>query len=211
MGFIAENIRESITENKRAAEFARSYYSDIKKDTLLLHRVMRFNAHKMAAIDSAINALSEPKNPRTDTIEVYKGMIASYVFPFEPSSGNYEQLKASGAIRNFKQKLVDLMNEYDLQARRVVQREEITQKFVTEQYLPIMMTKANMQVSWDIITKAKIEHPIYMDRSEAYTRQYINMVTLAKIFAFRSIQEYQRLLKEADKVMAELKTEYELE
>jgi hypothetical protein len=211
MGFIAENIREGITENKRAAEFARSYYGDIKKDTLLLHRVMRFNAHKIAAIDSAINALDEPKNPRTDTIEVYKGMIASYVFPFEPSGGNYEQIKASGAIRNFKQKLVDLMNEYDLQARRVVQREEITQKFVTEQYLPITMTKANMQVSWDIITKGKIEHPVYVDKSEAYKRQYINMVTLVKIFAFRSIQEYQRLLKEADKVMDELKKEYDLE
>jgi len=68
-----------------------------------------------------------------------------------------------------------------------------------------------MQVSWDIIAKGKIEHPIYFDRSEAYKRQYINMITLVKIFAFRSIQEYQRLLKEADKVMAELKEEYDLE
>jgi hypothetical protein len=211
MGFIAENIREGITENKRATEFARSYYGDIKKDTLLLHRVMRFNVRKMRAIDSAVNALGVPQNLHTDTIECYEGMVASYVLPFEPSSGNYEQIKASGAIRNFKQKMVNLMNEYDLQARQVVRREEITQKFVTEQYLPITMNNASIQVSWDIITKGKIEHPIYLNRSADYKRQYINMVTMIKIFAYRSMQEYQHLLKEADKVLAELKNEYDLE
>ncbi|HWD89869.1 MAG TPA: hypothetical protein VG367_17175 [Mucilaginibacter sp.] len=211
MGFIAENIREGITENKRAAEFARSYYGDIKKDTLLLHKAMRFNLHKIAAIDSAIKALDNSGSPRADTIEVYKGMVASQVLPFEPSSGNYEQIKSSGAIRNFKQKMIDLMNEYDLQARQVVRREDITQKFVTEQYLPVVMTKVNMQVSWDIITKNKIEHAIYLDRSDGYKRQYISLVIMVKIFAFRSMQEYERLLKEADKVMAELKKEYDLE
>jgi hypothetical protein len=34
---------------------------------------------------------------------------------------------------------------------------------------------------------------------------------MVKIFAFRSMQEYERLLKEADKVMTELKKEYDLE
>ena len=33
MGFIAENLREGISEHKRVAEFARSYFEDIKKDT----------------------------------------------------------------------------------------------------------------------------------------------------------------------------------
>jgi len=187
MGFIAENVREGITEKKRAAEFAKSYYRDIEKDTALLHRVMRFNVHKMAAIDSAVNALEVPLGARSDTIEAYKGMVASYVLPFEPSSGNYEQIKASGAIRNFKQKMVNLMNEYDLQARQVVRREEITQKFVTELYLPTAMHNASIQVSWDIITKGKIDHPLYFTRSDEYKREYINMVTMIKIFAYRSI------------------------
>jgi hypothetical protein len=211
MGFIAENIREGITEKKRAAEFAKSYYRDIKKDTALLHQVTRFNMHKMAAIDSAVRALDYPNNPHADTIEAYKGMVASYVLPFEPSSGNYEQIKASGAIRNFNQKMVNLMNEYDLQARQVVRREEIMQKFVTEQYLPATMNNASIQVSWDLITKGKIEHPFYFNRSEAYKRQYTNMITMIKIFAYRSIQECQRLLKEADKVLDELKNEYDME
>ena len=37
MGFVAENIRENISEHKRAAEFARSYFEDIKKDTAALN------------------------------------------------------------------------------------------------------------------------------------------------------------------------------
>src|ERR1700739_4501256 len=84
MGFIAENIREGITEHKRAAEFAKSYYGDIKKDTLLLHQALWFSAHKIAAIDSMITELHQPETPQTDTIMYAKGLVATAVLPFEP-------------------------------------------------------------------------------------------------------------------------------
>ena len=54
MGVVAENVRESITEHNRAAEFAQSYYTDIKKDTIEINDVLRFSQHKMAAIDKML-------------------------------------------------------------------------------------------------------------------------------------------------------------
>jgi hypothetical protein len=211
MGFIAENIREHITENKRAAEFAKSYYGDIKKDTLLLQQALRFSAHKIAAIDSMIILLHEPETPAADTIFYRKGLVSTQVLPFEPTTGSYDQIKSSGAIRDFKQRMVNLMNEYDLQARNVVRREDITQKFTTDQFIPFLIDEANLEVSYDLMTNSKITHEVRTNWSPALRRKYLNLVVLIKISTLRSTQEYKKQLTVADRVLAELKKEYDLE
>ncbi|MGN6638200.1 MAG: hypothetical protein ACTHJ8_04755 [Mucilaginibacter sp.] len=211
MGFIAENIREGITENKRAAEFARSYYSDIKKDTLLLHQALHFSAHKIAAIDSIITVLHQPETLRADTIFYLKGLVSSQVLPFEPATGSYEQIKSAGAIRDFKQRMVNLMNEYDLQARNVVRREDITQKFTTEQFIPFVIDQANLEVSYDIMTNGKITHEVRTNWTPDLKKKYLNLVVLIKITTLRSVQEYKKQLIIADEVLAELKKEYALD
>ncbi|MBS1528848.1 MAG: hypothetical protein JSU01_00960 [Bacteroidetes bacterium] len=211
MGFIAENIREGITEHKRAAEFAKSYYGDIKKDTLLLHQALRFSVHKIAAIDSMITMLHQPETLRTDTMMYAKGLVATTVLPFEPTTGSYEQIKSAGAIRDFKEKMVDLMNEYDLQARKVVRREEITQKFITDQFIPYILDEINLEVSYDLMTTGKITHDVGRNWKPAWQKKYLNLVVLVKISTLRSVQEYKKQLAVADKVLAELKKEYDLE
>jgi len=211
MGFIAENIREGITENKRAAEFAKSYYGDIKKDTLLLHNALRFSVHKITAIDSMIVMLHQPETLSSDTVLYRKGLVSTQVLPFEPTTGSYEQIKSAGAIRDFKQKMVDLMNEYDLQARQVVRREDITQKFTTEQFIPFIVDQANLEVSYDLMTTGKIAHGVRTNWNPALTKKYLNLVVLVKISTMRSTQEYKKLLVVSEKVMAELKKEYDLE
>lgn len=211
MGFIAENIRESISENRRAAEFANSYYGDIKKDTLLLQQALRFSAHKIAAIDSMITVLHQPETPAADTIFYIKGLVSSQVLPFEPTTGSYEQIKSAGAIRDFKQRMVDLMNEYDLQARNVVRRDDITQKFTTEQFIPFIIDQANLEVSYDIMTNERIKHEVRTNWSQPPRKKYLNLVVLIKISTLRSAQEYKKQLVVADKVLNELKKEYKLE
>jgi hypothetical protein len=210
MGFIAENIRESISEHKRATEFARSYYGDIKKDTALLHRAMRFSAHKISAIDSIEAVMHQPPAARNDTIIFTKGIVASAVLPFEPSTENYEQMKSSGIIRSFKRKMVNLMNEYDLQAKHVVRREDITQKFILEQMIPLIVSKGDLEVSYDIMTNAKITHDVHFDWDPVFSRRYLNTVVFSKILILRSTQEYQKQLVIADKVLKELESEYDM-
>ncbi len=211
MGFIAENIREGISENKRAAEFAKSYYGDIKKDTLLLQQALRFSAHKIAAIDSIITVLHQPETLSADTIFYTKGLVSTQVLPFEPTTGSYEQIKSSGAIRDFKQRMVDLMNEYDLQARNVVRREDITQKFTTEQFIPFIIDRANLEVSYDLMENRKITHEVRTNWSPDLRKKYLNLVVLIKISTLRATQEYRKQLVVANKVLDELKTEYHLD
>jgi hypothetical protein len=211
MGFIAENVRESITEHKRATEFAQSYYTDIKKDTAEIDHALRFGKHRMAAIDSILTILHQPPSPHGDTILAYKAIVASAVLPFEPSSGNFEATKASGAVRNFKQKMIGLMNEYDLQARAVIRRDDITQKFITEQMIPSSLSRANFETSYDLMTTGKINHKVDYDWSKNWNKTYINILVFDKTLTLRSMQEYKKLQVKAANVLVELKNEFSLE
>jgi hypothetical protein len=211
MGFIAENVRESITEHKRATEFAQSYYTDIKKDTAEIDHALRFGKHRMAAIDSILTILHQPPSPHGDTILAYKAIVASAVLPFEPSSGNFEATKGSGAVRNFKQKMIGLMNEYDLQARAVIRRDDITQKFITEQMIPSSLSRANFETSYDLMTTGKINHKVDYDWSKNWNKTYINILVFDKTLTLRSMQEYKKLQVKAANVLVELKNEFSLE
>jgi hypothetical protein len=212
MGFVAENIRENISEHKRAAEFARSYFDDIKKDTAALHTAVRFSKHKLATLDSALNMLHFPAEKQKDTVLYKQVSVASNVAPFEPSAGTYEQIKSSGSLRYFDQKLVTLMNSYDVQAKKTVKREDIDLKFIVDQVMPFAIKNFNSEVVFDTYFSHHISHELYYtDRSKQSTRQTINYIVVVKIERLRSMTEYARQMKTAEDVLAELHKEYDLE
>jgi len=212
MGFIAENIRESISEHKRAAEFAQSYYESIKKDTALLHAAIRFSKHKLAACDSSVAVLHGLVVQQNDTVLYRESQVGTNVYPFHPSSGSYEQIKSSGSLRFFKQKLANLMNEYELQAKEVENREDIDLKFITDKYIPFTIHMFNIEVGYDLRFGSKTTHELYItDRSIAATREWINYIMIAKLLRMRSMQEYNKLLEVSGRVMADLKKEYDVE
>jgi hypothetical protein len=212
MGFIAENIRESITEHKRTAEFAQSYYESIKKDTAQLHAAILFSKHKLAACDSSAAMLHLPVGKQNDTVLYREGQIPTNVYPFHPSSGSYEQIKSSGSLRFFKQKMANLMNEYELQSKEVENRDDIDLKFITDKYIPFSIHMINIEVGYDLRFGSKITHELYFtDRSVATTREWINYIMIAKLLRMRSMQEYNKLLEVSGRVLSELKSEYNLE
>ena|SRR5665213_494779 len=212
LGFIAENIRESISEHRRAGEFARSYFEDVKKDTTALDAAMRFSGHKIAVLDSALVMLHYPAEKQNDSL-LYKQLSAnSNVAAFEPSEGTYEQIKSSGSLRYFDQKLVNLMNSYDVQVKKTVKREEIDLKFIVEQVMPFAIKNFNSEVIYDVYFSHHISHELYFaNRNKATIRQMINYTVVVKIERMRAEAEYIKQLKIAKKVLAELKKEYDVD
>jgi hypothetical protein len=213
MGFIAENVREGISEHKRAAEFARSYYEDIKKDTAALHTAMRFSKQKLAGLDSALIVLHHlTGKQKEDTVLYTQLSLSASVVPFDPSEGTYEQIKSSGSLRYFDQKLVSLMNSYDVQIKRTVKREDIDLKFILDQYLPYIIKNFNSEIPFDDRFLHHISHELYIiDRSKNNMRQMINYVIDLKIERLLAEKEYKRQIKISDEVLSELKKEYSLD
>jgi hypothetical protein len=213
MGFIAENIREGISEHKRAAEFARSYYEDIKKDTAALHTAMRFSKQKLAGLDSALIVLHHlTGKQKEDTVLYTQLSLSASVVPFDPSEGTYEQIKSSGSLRYFDQKLVSLMNSYDVQVKRTGKREDIDLRFILDQYLPYIIKNFNSEIPFDDRFLHHISHELYIiDRSKNNMRQMINYVIDLKIERLLAEKEYKGQIKISDEVLSELKKEYSLD
>src|SRR6476661_7914584 len=133
-GFLAENLREHIVEHRRAEQFARSLFADLKEDTAALKMAIGYGNKKVTAIDSFFSEIERMPGNWNDTLVYKYGGAAGRIRPFERNSGTYEQMKASGSLRYFKQELADLLNKYDVQARNVVARENIGLKYVMDFY-----------------------------------------------------------------------------
>ena len=121
-GFLAENQREHIVEHQRAEQFARSLLADLKADTAALKIAIGYGDKKVKAIDSFFSEIELTPAKWNDTLMYKYGGAAGRIRPFERNSGTYEQMKASGSLRYFQQELADLLNKYDVQAKKVVAR-----------------------------------------------------------------------------------------
>src|SRR5215467_5140568 len=129
-GFVAENLREHIVEHRRAEQFANSLLADLKADTAALKVATGYGDKKVKAIDSFFLQLDLGAGKWNDTLVYRYAGIAGRVRPFEHNSGTYEQMKASGSLRYFQQDLADLLNKYDVQAKKAVARESISLKII---------------------------------------------------------------------------------
>ncbi|HEY4937150.1 MAG TPA: hypothetical protein VII44_11245 [Puia sp.] len=128
MGFIAENIREHITEHKNAKILAESMLEDIKKDTAPLNNIIEFSSKKMDAADSILAMVHRPRN-KWNNVDFYKNMVPILTsVPFAPTDGTYAQMKTSGSLRYFNQSLVNLMNAYDVQLKKTEYRDNVEDK-----------------------------------------------------------------------------------
>ena len=138
-GFLAENFREHKIEHKRARQFALSLVNDLSSDTTALHTAIGYGHRKMAAIDSMVPHIDQPQEKWKDTLIYAWAGFAGRNRPFRHNSGTYEQMKASGSLRYFKQELTDLLNQYDDQAKKTLVREDIHMNYAGNLLNPFMM------------------------------------------------------------------------
>jgi hypothetical protein len=94
MGFIAENIREDITNNQHAHELTAQLVADLKADTTRLNKVIIEQTRIRQANDSLIALLQRPL-ASADLNRIQQLIITSHnLWPFNPAGG------AIGAIKN---------------------------------------------------------------------------------------------------------------
>jgi hypothetical protein len=208
-GFLAENLREHIVEHQKAEQFARSLLSDLKSDTAALKMAINYGDRKVKAIDSFFSQIERTPAKWNDTLVYKYGGAGGRVRPFERNSGTYEQMKASGSLRYFRQALVDLLNKYDAQAKKVVARENIGLKYVMDFYNPlgvqIMDSRPLIQIQ-DGITPT---HPLVFRKTDKETiAVWINYAAIVQSTQARTLVEYNTMLTEANEIIEALQKEY---
>ena len=210
-GFLAENIREHKVEHQRAKQFARSLLNDIKADTAALNTAINFGVKKVNAIDNLIVQLILPKEKWKDTlIYNYEG-TAGRIRSFEHNSGTYEQMKASGSLRYFKQELTDLLNQYDVQAKKTSVRENIHLNYASNLLNPFMVHLIDARPLIQLQNGTSPTFPLVFRKTDSETiAVWINYVTMTQSTQERTVVEYRIMLEKAKQLITVLQKEYHL-
>jgi len=210
-GFLAENQREHMIEHQRAKQFALSLISDIKADTAALNTAIGFGNKKINAVDSLIVQLEQPKGKWNDTlIYRYEGS-AGRIRPFAPNSGTYEQMKASGSLRYFKQELTDLLNQYDAQAKKTRDREDIHLNYASNLLNPFILQILDVRSLIQIQDGAPPTHMLVFRKTDKETiALWINYASVVQSTQERTVIEYNSMLAKAKQIILALQKEYHL-
>lgn len=115
MGFIAENIREHISDSSKEKKYISSLYSDLKKDSAQLTDVINAGKGLNKGQDSLLNLLKERSLTPAQTDKVYHLFFkyASVLPDFNSTERTMSQLISSGNFRLIeKPKLADSISSY---------------------------------------------------------------------------------------------------
>ena len=126
MGFIAENIREHISDGEKEMEYMKSLVSDLQDDKVVLLKHLALYEQRFIKYDSLTDLLNEPIVKERNNTYYFLGRLATKDEVFPNNTRTLEQLKSTGAFRMIKKpKVVNSILEYYSIVPAIRQFEEI--------------------------------------------------------------------------------------
>lgn len=209
LGFLAENLREHISEKDRAAVFAQSLIADFKADTTTLHQLIFYTKEKIRMIDSLDKNLHATRTRTNDSLLYNTILYVISTFQFDNINGTYEQIKNSGSMRFFNQSTVNNLNSYDAAADKLKLMEDWENKFLYEKLIPQTQEMVNYKVMDDLRNRGHIEHEMYIRNVNNQPADIlINQADVIKNLRRRQSVQQKVLLQKAEEIIAELTREF---
>lgn len=118
MGFIAENIREKITDKERLHDYVLSLTGDLKSDIALYDSSIRFNNRYSQMIDTIFQNLTSEQGD-IGKVYIMARRLTMGSSLISPDSKTFEQMKGSGGLRLIhKQAIADSIGAYYLWTKK---------------------------------------------------------------------------------------------
>jgi len=122
MGFIAENIREHITDRKKEKQYISSFIRNLKDDTSFLFSVIEFDRRQVKGIDSILR-LSHANMTMDSNRNSFYHLALQYLYStalFRGNDATLQQLKSTGDYRLIeKDHVADSLSKYDADVRGI--------------------------------------------------------------------------------------------
>ena len=223
MGFIAENIREEVTEHRRAGVFASSMLNDLKADTVQLKQYIAYMGYAANNVDTLLHLLSdnEPKDIASGKLYWY-GLWGGAHLDFIPNDATFQQMKSSGSLRYFTESdLAAKVAKYDQECRA-----ESTGEMNRDLYVEVRKSRAQIfefkynvtanniyQANKISFSQKNIDsfvntNPPLLTYDKVLFNQYIELVRSR--YLHNKVSEADSLLSRATSLIGELKNEYRL-
>jgi hypothetical protein len=108
LGFFAESLREHVSENKKAKDYAVTLYSDLKLDTAELDGYLNYFRYATANTDTLLKLLSEADIKQIPSGKLYWfGLFGGAYHIFTPHDATLLEMKNSGSLRFFGDKIIN--------------------------------------------------------------------------------------------------------
>ncbi|TDQ17010.1 hypothetical protein DFQ04_1658 [Algoriphagus boseongensis] len=206
LGFFVENQREAYVERQSAKVLAQSMLEDLERDKKDLEEAILFLEDKEQKIAQFIEMLRSPKST-WDTLAIYQSMTKVFsTFPFLPTDGTYTQMKSSGTLRYFDQRLVNKMNAYDNQLKKTLFRDSLVERGEWE-LVPLAGTLLNFEVTGEMRFGKTPTKEMYLKIKDQDTLDlFINKIMVVRTMSGRSLQEYKAQLTLANQLISSLES-----
>lgn len=222
LGFVAENIRERITEHERAKIYAATMVSDLTADTSELNEYVEYMSYAANNVDTLFQLLSEATPQQIPSGKLYwYGLWGGTPRIFIPNDATFQQMKSAGTLRYFSNNLMQQVAKYDQLIRRMKNYEEQDERIFTEvrkirsQIFEVKFNEAaNDLSSRALAPRSRIDslirtNPPLLTYDKSIFNEYLELVRSR--FLNRKVRDATGLLQQARTLIYALKKEYHLD
>ena len=224
LGFFAENIREKITEHKRAKIYAGTMVNDLRTDTSALKAYINYWNYASNNVDTLFQLLSKDEPSQIPSGKLYwYGLFGGAPTIFISNDATFQEMKSAGALSYFNNNLAEKMTQYDQLTRRMRVYDDQDGRIFTEvrklrsQLFYVQFNdKANdiyqsnrVNPDRQKIDSFLLANPPLLSSDKRIFNQYLEMVRSR--FIPSKLRSADTLLVDAIAIIQDLQKEYHLE
>lgn len=212
MGFIAENIREDITNKEHARQLTSQLVQDLKADTFQLNKAITFQEHIVKANDSLFS-LSQQPLAKVDLKEIQRLIITSHnMFPFRPSGGASAAIKNELHLKQFAESgIIHHIAQYERAAELAHTTQDVYlqyQRTMLDPFLRQHFTPANLDAAFN---SNPLPDAQMRNLTQADLTQFSADMALTKVVSNELIRDYKEVKESATTLLQYVQKEYDLE
>jgi hypothetical protein len=214
-GFFVENQREHMVEHRREKEFMISLVEDLKLDTAQFSRIRLYRLDRLRNIDSTIIFfLDHPGESVPAAGYTFAAKLFGHISFFQ-NSGTLDQLKTSEGLRLIRERqVVDSIQSYDQQIKRLAFRDIYETNFMVEQTKVLQKLfdgRELLRLYADTTFDKKLPTPFTPVRIEVqYVNEYLNGLKTFQLVVKLDMDLQTTIKLKAARLIDLIKKEYRL-
>lgn len=217
LGFIAENVRESISNHEQEKHYIESLVNNLKEDTVYMNMAIRENKKKQDSLQNLLQLSRSDFSTIDNRVKLYNGCAhyVGYYALFKSNDATMNQLKNSGLQLIKKDHVADSIANFDVELKIIYAAEDLYTK-ATNDALEAAQQLLDLSITSDSTyfdTSTGFKHimlPLLEDNASSLPR-FFNKIDFENGATQNYVYNIRRVLPDAERLIAFLKKEYSLE
>jgi hypothetical protein len=212
MGFIAENIRESIDNNEHVQQLTAQLVHDLKVDTTALNKAYRGEVKMVRYNDTLFTLLQQPLQ-KADKKRIQKLLAGSHsMWLFHPSAGAMAAIKNELHLKQFSSsEMISYFSKYegDIELLHTAQDVNLQyQRIYLDPFITQHFTPGNMVAAFGV---SSIPNSQMRNLTQADFNQLAADMVLIRVVTNEMIEDNRQVMKDAMDLLRYVTKHYHLE